>query len=38
MPCDKVALLQALEQELAALQTDSALCEEYRQKEFLRNL
>jgi radical SAM superfamily enzyme YgiQ (UPF0313 family) len=38
MPGDKVALLQTLEQELAALRTDPALCEEYRQKEFLRNL
>jgi radical SAM superfamily enzyme YgiQ (UPF0313 family) len=38
MPGDKVALLQTLEQELAALRTDPVLCEEYRQKEFLRNL
>jgi radical SAM superfamily enzyme YgiQ (UPF0313 family) len=38
MPADKAALLQVLEGELAALRTDPALCEEYRQKEFLRNL
>lgn len=38
MPRDKAALLQTLGQELAALRTDPALCEEYRQKEFLRNL
>jgi radical SAM superfamily enzyme YgiQ (UPF0313 family) len=38
MPFDKAALLQALEQELAALRTDPALCEEYRQKESLRHL
>jgi len=38
MPFDKAALLQALEQELAALRTDPTLCDEYRQKEFLRHL
>jgi radical SAM superfamily enzyme YgiQ (UPF0313 family) len=38
MPRDKAALLQALEQELAALRTDPALCDEYRQKEFLKHL
>jgi radical SAM superfamily enzyme YgiQ (UPF0313 family) len=38
MPADKAALLQALELELAALRTDPAVCEEYRQKEFLRHL
>ena len=38
MPGDKASLLQALEQELAALRTDPALCDEYRQKEFLRHL
>ena len=38
MPTDKAALLQALEQELAALRTDPDLCDEYRQKEFLRHL
>jgi radical SAM superfamily enzyme YgiQ (UPF0313 family) len=38
MPADKARLLQTLGQELAALRTDPALCEEYRQKEFLGNL
>jgi radical SAM superfamily enzyme YgiQ (UPF0313 family) len=38
MPEDKAALLQVLEQELAALRADPGLCEEYRQKEFLRHL
>jgi radical SAM superfamily enzyme YgiQ (UPF0313 family) len=38
MPGDKTALLQALEQELAALRTDPTLADEYRQKAFLRHL
>ncbi len=38
MPCDKAALLQALELELAALRTDPDLAAEYRQKESLRHL
>jgi len=38
MPSDKATLLQTLGHELEALRTDPALCEEYRQKEFLRNL
>jgi radical SAM superfamily enzyme YgiQ (UPF0313 family) len=38
MPRDKAALLHALEEELAALRTDPAVVDEYRQKEFLRHL
>jgi len=38
MPADKADLLQALEQELAALRTDPVLAAEYRQKASLRHL
>jgi radical SAM superfamily enzyme YgiQ (UPF0313 family) len=38
MPDDKAALLQILEQELAALRRDPVLADEYRQKEALRHL
>jgi radical SAM superfamily enzyme YgiQ (UPF0313 family) len=38
MPADKVALLQALDQELTAIRANPVVCEEYRQKEFLRHL